>query len=205
MGVGVGIRRAGESDRKTVVRILDEAFMHDPVSSWVFPDEAHRREAHGPFLEVTFLDDALGESGFVDIAEDGSAVALWLNVLADAPVHLPDGDDRGSIIARLTGRLHPRGRAHKYLMMIAVTPAQQGQGIGTALITRVLQQCDREGIPAYLEASNPRSRDLYLRLGFEFLGRTVDLPDGPQMWPMWREPVPPALESTSLADAGIPE
>ncbi|NBM15624.1 GNAT family N-acetyltransferase [Streptomyces sp. GC420] len=190
--MGVRIRRAGESDRRTVVGILDEAFMYDPVSSWLFPDEAHRRVAHGAFLEAAFLDDALGESGFVHITEDTSAVALWRNVPADAPHEVPEGDDRGSLIARLTGELHPRGREHKYLMMIAVAPGRQREGIGTALISTVLEDCDREGVAAYLEASSARSRDLYVRLGFEFLGRTVELPDGPRMWPMWREPVPSA-------------
>ncbi|NEE57853.1 GNAT family N-acetyltransferase, partial [Streptomyces sp. SID8455] len=28
----------------------------------------------------------------------------------------------------------------------------------------------------------------YERLGFRFLGSAVELPDGPSMWPMWREP-----------------
>ncbi|MBZ6227966.1 hypothetical protein KVH21_10220 [Streptomyces olivaceus] len=31
------IRTAGEDDRERVVRLLDEAFQDDPVSSWVFP------------------------------------------------------------------------------------------------------------------------------------------------------------------------
>lgn len=52
----------------------------------------------------------------------------------------------------------------------------------------VLERCDRDGVPAYLEASSARSRRLYERLGFTFMGTTVDLPDGPAMWPMWREP-----------------
>ncbi len=35
----------------------------------------------------------------------------------------------------------------------------------------VLDRCDREGLPAYLEASSDRSRKLYERLGFELTGR----------------------------------
>lgn len=35
--MGVVIRTAGEDDRELVVRLLDEAFQDDPVSSWVFP------------------------------------------------------------------------------------------------------------------------------------------------------------------------
>ncbi|MFD7233539.1 GNAT family N-acetyltransferase [Streptomyces sp. NPDC059881] len=195
--MGVRIRQAGESDRETVVRLLDEAFMHDPVSSWVFPDEAHRRRVHGVFLGV-FLEAALAE-GRVDMAEDGTAAALWLQVPADPPEEEDDtparmreiadpDNERAELVGRLTGEAHPTGRAHEYLLLIAVSPERQGEGLGTALLAPALERCDREGLPAYLEASNARSSKLYERLGFAFTDRTVELPDGPTMWPMWREP-----------------
>jgi RimJ/RimL family protein N-acetyltransferase len=78
-------------------------------------------------------------------------------------------------------------------MLIAISKEVQGQGVGTALINSVLDRCDREGLPAYLEASSERSRALYERLGFTFTGTTIDLPDGPHMWSMWREPQPASL------------
>ena len=99
----------------------------------------------------------------------------------------PD-NERAELVGRLTGAVHPHDRAHEYLLMIGVSPERQGEGIGEALMRGVLERCDREGIPAYLEASSERSRGLYERLGFTFMGRTVDLPEGPPMWPMWREP-----------------
>ncbi|SDL95964.1 GNAT family N-acetyltransferase [Streptomyces wuyuanensis] len=198
--MGVRIRQAGERDREAVVRLLDEAFMHDPVSSWVFPDEAHRRRVHGVFLGV-FLDIALTE-GRVDMTEDGTAAALWLQVPAQAPEEEDDtparmreiadpDNERAELVGRLTGAVHPQGRAHEYLLLIAVSPERQGEGLGTALLAPALERCDREGVPAYLEASSARSGRLYERLGFAFTDRTVQLPDGPLMWPMWREPVAP--------------
>ncbi len=81
--MGVRIERAERHDRERVVAVMEEAFHHDPVSGWVFPDEAHRRAVHGRFLGV-FVDVALAE-GRIDIAEDGAAVALWLPVPAGAP------------------------------------------------------------------------------------------------------------------------
>lgn len=194
--MGVGIRAAGDGDREFVVRLLDEAFQGDPVSGWVFPDEVYRRATHHKLMGA-FLDVVLAE-GWVDIAEDGAACALWLSVPADqhgdedGPGQLREAVDpeneRVELIGRLTAGIHPAGRAHEYLWMIAVAPGRQGEGLGTALIESVLDRCDREGIPAYLEASSARSRKLYERLGFELTGRPLDLPDGPQMWPMWREP-----------------
>ncbi|QES43765.1 MULTISPECIES: GNAT family N-acetyltransferase [Streptomyces] len=198
--MGVAIRRAGAADREDVIRLLDAALVHDPVSSWVFPEEGHRLRTHRALMGA-FLDIALDE-GYVDITEDGAAVALWWSVPAgpqgddggaeDGPALLRQavdpGNERVEVIGRLTEEIHPTDRAHEYLHLIAVRPDRQGEGLGTALVTAVLDRCDRDGLHAYLEASNARSRDLYARLGFTFMGTTLDLPDGPPMWPMWRAP-----------------
>ncbi|MET9121586.1 GNAT family N-acetyltransferase [Streptomyces sp. NPDC004528] len=200
--MGVAIRTAGEGDRERVVHLLHEAFRDDPVSRWVFPDAAHREERH-PRLMAAFADIVFAE-GRVDITEDGAACALWLSVPAadehtggdpaedDGPVLLREAVDpdnvRVELVGRLTAGIHPAGRAHEYLWMIGVAPERQGEGLGSALVGSVLDRCDAEGLPAYLEASNERSRALYARLGFGDLGRPLELPDGPRMWPMWREP-----------------
>ncbi|MFI2414582.1 GNAT family N-acetyltransferase [Streptomyces sp. NPDC018947] len=206
--MGVAIRTAGEGDREPVVRLLDEAFQDDPVSGWVFPGEEYRRRTHHRLM-AAFTDAVLAD-GRIDITEDGAACALWLSVPAAG--HGAEGDtgdggdeeparvreavdpdnERVELIARLTAGIHPSDRAHEYLWMIGVAPHRQGEGLGTALIAAVLDRCDREGRPAYLEASSARSRVLYERLGFVDTGRPLDLPDGPRMWPMWRDPQPSA-------------
>ncbi|MFG2751394.1 GNAT family N-acetyltransferase [Streptomyces xanthophaeus] len=194
------IRQADQSDRDAVARLLDEAFRTDPVSSWVFPDAEHRAAVHGRFLGV-FVDVALAE-GRIDYAADGSAAALWLRVPAADPEagHVEDevpakmravadpDNERCELVGRLTGAVHPTAEEHEYLLMIAVAPGRQGEGLGTELIRPVLERCDEEGLPAYLEASSERSKALYERLGWEFTGEAVRLPDGPLMWPMWRKP-----------------
>ncbi|MFF8677007.1 GNAT family N-acetyltransferase [Streptomyces sp. NPDC015237] len=203
--MGVVIRTAGADDRERVVRLLDEAFQDDPVSSWVFPGTEYRRLTHHRLM-AAFTDAVLAD-GRIDLTEDGAACALWLPV----PAHEPAGDEqpaggpaedipalvreavdpdneRVELIARLTEGIHPTGRAHEYLWMIGVAPGRQGEGLGTALMESVLDRCDSEGTPAYLEASSARGRALYERLGFEFTGQALQLPDGPLMWPMWREP-----------------
>ncbi|MFI9820983.1 GNAT family N-acetyltransferase [Streptomyces sp. NPDC052013] len=197
--MGVAIRTAGDGDRELVVRLLDEAFQNDPVSGWVFPGEEYRRRTHHRLM-AAFTDIVLAE-GRIDVTEDGSACALWMSVPADehgqgeaddGPAQVrqavdPD-NERVEQIGRLTADIHPSGRAHEYLWMIGVAPDRQGEGLGTALIASVLDRCDQEGLPAYLEASSERSRRLYERLGFALAGEPLHLPDGPHMWPMWREP-----------------
>lgn len=60
--------------------------------------------------------------------------------------------------------------AHYYVRDIGVLPAMQGRGLGNALMRPTLERCDREGLPAYLEASSERSAALSERLGFRLIG-----------------------------------
>jgi GNAT superfamily N-acetyltransferase len=62
-------------------------------------------------------------------------------------------------------RRHPR-QPHHYLPYIGVRPDAHGHGLGTALLEPLLQRCDHEGLPAYLEASSPDNARLYRRVGF---------------------------------------
>ena len=134
-------------------------------------------------------------------APPGSEVAaLWIPVGADA-ASSPEGYD--ARLAAATGpwtsrfrafdaaldRHHPAGTAHWHLAILAVRPDRQGRGTGSALLAvghAVLDQVP--GPPAYLEASSPRARDLYLAHGYALLpGAPFHLPgDGPPLWPMWR-------------------
>jgi GNAT superfamily N-acetyltransferase len=71
-------------------------------------------------------------------------------------------------IAALEERHRHHARApHFYLSALGVEPDHQGEGIGTALTRPVLDRCDREGIPAYLETATGRNVLLYERLGFK--------------------------------------
>jgi RimJ/RimL family protein N-acetyltransferase len=67
-------------------------------------------------------------------------------------------------------------------------PSRQGHGHGTALLRPILDRCDREGVPAYLEASNPRCARLYERLGFTTTG-TIRPLGAPPIQLMWRDSV----------------
>lgn len=210
----VGIRVADKADGELVARLLDDAFRDDPVSRWVLPGEEMFRVWH-PKLMAAFTDIVL-EGGYVHLTEDATACALWMPVPAAAEgaggaggaggqdseagagdrdgaaariaEAVPPDNERVELIGRLQAGVHPTDRAHEYLWMLGVHPSHQGRGLGSALLRHVLDRLDREGRAAYLEASNPRSARLYERLGFTHADRPLDLPDGPRMWPMWRDP-----------------
>jgi hypothetical protein len=54
-------------------------------------------------------------------------------------------------------------------------------------LRHVTDQCDRDGVLAYLDSSNPRNIPLYLRHGFEIVGR-VQSGNSPVITPMLRKP-----------------
>ncbi|MGH2905581.1 MAG: GNAT family N-acetyltransferase, partial [Solirubrobacterales bacterium] len=83
-------------------------------------------------------------------------------------------------------RRHPPGPDHFYLAALGVSPAAQGKGLGSALIEPVLETCDRDGVPAYLEASKFENIAYYARHGFRQTGE-IRLPRGPIVYPMWRD------------------
>ncbi len=86
-------------------------------------------------------------------------------------------------------KIHPT-EPHWYLAVLGTAKEHQGKGVGSALISPVLQKCDAEGVPAYLESSKESNIPFYRRHGFEVTGE-VKVKNGPSLWPMWRDPQPP--------------
>jgi hypothetical protein len=59
-----------------------------------------------------------------------------------------------------------------------------------ALLADNLSEIDREGMPAYLESSNPANNDRYEAAGFAWRGEFTT-PDGARtVATMWRDPSP---------------
>jgi GNAT superfamily N-acetyltransferase len=117
---------------------------------------------------------------------------LWTQLrLAPATISALRGDS-GRLLKALNfiEHKHPRTPAHWYLPIIGVARARQGRGFGAALLRPVLERCDHDGTPAYLEASTARNRALYERHGFKVVEECRYAADGPPMWRMWREPRP---------------
>ena len=78
--------------------------------------------------------------------------------------------------------------AHHHLAILAVRPDRAGPGTGTALLDAHHAILDGEGTVAYLEASDERTRGIYLRHGYADYGSPIELPGGPFMYPMVRHP-----------------
>ena len=186
-------------DPAEVLPTLVAALADDPLWRWLYP--AHETYEHA-LPEVMLLAARGGfDAGTIDVAEGGAAVAVWEppgfdgdpeEVEAMWITHFQtycDPARLGDVFAwsEQFGRYHPT-EPHWYLGGIGVTPDRQGRGHGSALLRVGLERCDRDGLPAYLEASNSRNRPLYERHGFEVIGE-IQAADSPSVWPMLRPPI----------------
>ena len=168
--------------------VLAQAFHDDPVFRWWIPDEEARRG-----IVPAFFDLVTQGCDEVHTTAGAGSVAVWNRPGAEDDEEAADalaaiaGDhaERLFTIVELQAEHHP-AEAHWYLFFLATRPGLQSRGLGSALMRRVLETCDADGVPAYLEATTERSMALYRRHGFEVTGE-IRLPDGPSLWPMWRE------------------
>lgn len=82
-------------------------------------------------------------------------------------------------------RVHPT-EPHRYLEFLGVDPTHQGRGHGGRLLTAMRNELDEQGLPAYLESSDPRNEALYVRHGFQARSPIDTVRGGPVATPMWR-------------------
>jgi GNAT superfamily N-acetyltransferase len=194
---GLHPRRAAGRDLPMLVETLVAAFVDDPAMTWLVPDGHRRLQILRAIFEITVdVNQPYGElyttepvpvagaiwvpPGCQPTGEHADQLVAWYVEAAE------ENAERARAALELMDECHPQ-EPHDYLFLLGTRPEWQSRGLGSALLREVLERCDREGRPAYLEASSQRNRRLYLRHGFEVTGE-IRLPDGPSMWPMWREP-----------------
>jgi ribosomal protein S18 acetylase RimI-like enzyme len=203
------VRKATADQWPELAGVLARAFEDDPVYRWIVPDDSRRvplaERGFGLYLRRFWPDQDLC---YTTDSVAGAAVwnppGQWKLGLGQqirlAPAMVTIYLDRLPRLLKFIARIesgHP-DEPHYYLPFLGVDPTWQGRGIGGALLRPVLDRCDRERMPAYLEASSPRNRALYERNGFEVteelrLGR-----GSPPVWRMWRNARTTAATSSAL-------
>jgi len=178
------------------LEILVDGFFDNPVMAWIFRDEETRAEAIRSWFR--FWLELYAEQGLLVVDEGGDGAALWATPEAphlDAERAAPlvavvqkfNGDRTGVVFGGLAAVGQPR-ETHYYLNAIAARRGQRARGVGARLLAPFLERSEREGVPVYLESSNPRNLTFYRRHGFRDCAPRIDLPeDGPPIQPMWRD------------------
>ena len=195
-----GARLATRVDRESAVAVLARSFAEDPVFTFLMPPSLPRRDARlRRFFALDVARSARRAGTWV--SDDGSGAAVWFppgqwqatsrEYLLAAPRWAALLGSRLLVADRVLKVLEAHHRElapHWYCLYLGTEPHRQSQGVGSALLRAVLDRCDQEGTPAYLEASCERNSRLYERHGFTRL-EPLPLPDGgPVMFPMWRGP-----------------
>jgi ribosomal protein S18 acetylase RimI-like enzyme len=200
-----GLRHATAEDVQRLQAVLTEAFFDDPVFGWLMPQDAKRRARLHHYFGIELRHYSLPH-GHVWTTDDlaGAMLGLppgkWRVPLRTTLLHGTAFGIRIPKAARLGAAMewhHMRhlrgvggvGGAHYYVRDIGVHPETQGRGLGSALMRPLLDRCDREVLPAYIEASSVRSAALYERLGFEHI-EELRVGDSPPLWLMFRPPHP---------------
>jgi len=184
-----------------LAKMLARAFLDDPVAMWSCPPDALRPGVLERF-NAARVRHLLDEQE-IWTTPGLSSAALWAPPERWKTTPRQDAElARGMlhprllvraplIVAGLVGieRRHPRLPPHWYLAVLGTDPSAQGQGLGSAVLAPVLEQCDSDGVGAYLESSKERNIAFYARHGFRVTAE-LHLPRGPSMWAMWRDPRP---------------
>lgn len=182
-----------------VAGAVARGFHDNEVWCWLVPDEPRRvhlmGRLYGARLRHVYLRHGVAYTtpgtvgGAFWLPPGGHKTSLRAE-LAGARAVLPGiglrGARRGARMEALINH-HQPSEPHWYLEVLSIDPAHQRQGHGAAMLAPVLERCDADEMPAYLETNRESNLPYYRRFGFE-LTEQISLSDGPPLWLMWRPP-----------------
>lgn len=198
------MRPATPADLQRLKTVLAEAFFDDPMFGWLIPEDSKRHARLRRYFGVDLRYYVLPRGRVWTTADlTGAALTLppgkWrvpphatlLQGTAFGPHILRASKVGAAMEWRHAREIHG---PHYYVRDIGVHPDMQGKGLGSALMHPTLDRCDREGLPAYIEASSERSAALYERLGFQHT-KELRVGGSPPLWLMIRPPQPVQADS----------
>lgn len=195
----IEVRRAAADAVPRVAAALADAFINDPVFTWLLPGSVRLQARlrtmfsaemkqyvlpNGTVWTTSGYDGAVAElpPGAWEMPKSatGKEALKWMRAFGR---RLP----LAIRVQHAMAERHLR-EPHFYVRTVGVRTALQGQGVGSALMQPTLERADSAGLSTYIEASSKRSAALYARLGFVHID-VLDLPEGgPPVWLMRRAP-----------------
>jgi len=181
--------------------LLSRAFWDDPMTEFLFPDTAERKQRGPSFYNLNMEHAAVGGELYTTSSFKG--IAAWrffgditrpkVDQASDPRNKLPDEMGEGPfqrlmIVVESINQLHRNliESRHCYLLFLGVEPKHQGNGIGSLLTQPVLKMADKKGLPCYLETMKKKNLAFYQKHGFQ-VGEEVQVPrGGPFVWAMVR-------------------
>jgi ribosomal protein S18 acetylase RimI-like enzyme len=187
-------RIAGETDIETVTEIITRSFADDPVWGPAYGSAF----GGGPRAIWRLEVEAAIRLGWTWLSSGSEAAVVWVppgSATFDAPEMraylaflrelLGSGFDRVAALHERFEAAEPRD-PHFYLCLLGTHPDQRGHGYGMRLLAETLRLVDAEGMPAYLESTNPANNARYEGVGFEVTGTFEGLEPESVVTTMWR-------------------
>jgi GNAT superfamily N-acetyltransferase len=189
-------RLAKRSEAADITVMLAQAFVDDPVVSHVMRNVNSRNAWHEYFRvgvdvafdqgEVWTMGDIAGACLYV--APNHWHISAWTELKAAYRIARASGVATTLNVRTIFHALEAAqpSQRHYYLLAVGVSLDHRNRGIGAKLLRPMLESCDRDHAPAYLENSNPTNHHFYEQRGFERI-RSLTLPNGaPPVDLMWR-------------------
>jgi GNAT superfamily N-acetyltransferase len=204
----IEVRTAAADVVPKVAAVLADAFINDPVYTWLLPGSLRLQARLGTMFAAEMEQYVVPNGGTVwtTCGYDGAVTELppgaWEMPMSstgkEALKWMRSFGRRLLLAGRVQHAMEERHllEPHFYVRTVGVRTALQGQGVGSALMQPTLERADSAELPTYIEASSERSAALYERLGFLHMD-VLELPEGgPPVWLMRRPP-----PGTSRAEA----
>jgi ribosomal protein S18 acetylase RimI-like enzyme len=215
----VELRPATPAEGRAIAAMLARSFETCPGWHWMLPPEAKARLERMERFFTALLGLYLGDkpNGRVCLTTDDHAGALLL----DPPGGWKPGPaDSARLLATMlpvfrTGIRrsirafsafdagHP-SEPHWYLSVFGVDPRARRRGLADALLAEAIARSERDQVPLHAETGRPRSRDYYVRNGFDLV-KEISLPDdGPPIWFVLRQPARQRSAGDARERLGVP-
>jgi hypothetical protein len=199
------IDRMHSHDRAAVVAALARAFYDDPLFRFFAPNPIKQAKMAMSFMSGGVKDAAPFDEIHLARADGRVACAAvwlppgayprgWRRDLESYARSIPSFAYCGRRIGRALALLSAVDKAHHevvephyYLAILGTDPQFQRSGAASAALAPVLDGCDTQGAPAYLETQKEENLAYYARHRFEVVQK-IEVRDCPPMWTLRRDP-----------------
>jgi len=202
------VDRMQATEEPAVIAALARAFYDDPLFGFFVPNLLKQMKSLTSFMNSGVKDARPFGDVWVARADDKVAgAAVWLppgayprntrremlTYIRTLPTLAYTGKRIGRAMALLAAvdkehhELRELHGPHYYLAILGTDPEFQRSGAGTTVLAPVLERCDAEGLPAYLETQKEANIAYYARHRFELVQK-LEVTDCPPIWTLLRQP-----------------
>jgi GNAT superfamily N-acetyltransferase len=171
------------SDVEQAAQVISQAFVDDPLTSFMLPSKATRVKTLLKFFRVYGEINIRSQRGY-GVGEPLQGVAFWkfptqenLSISIQSLAKFlpllftmyPIGYFRARAILNQIETLHNKhaSEPHFYLDNLAVLPAARGQRLSSKLIRPFLEMADTQNVIAYTDTVTESNVPLYEHFGFQ--------------------------------------